>query len=142
VVAVVIAASVLAMLNNRRLGAMIFFGWPFFDLACGALILELGIVGLFLDLALSISILLSDGRVLTKLEGPPWFPVGFVIFRHAFLFLTLFLWPGFQQFEDFILHARLWFSLGLFFRLPSLPVEELPKAAAVAPILVRYPRMA
>lgn len=140
-VAVLIPARALAMLNNGRLGAMIFFGWSFFDSSRGALILELGIVGPFLDLALSIRILLSDGRVLTKPGGAPRFPVGFVIFRYAFLFLTLFLWPGFEQFEDFILHARLWFSLGLLFGLPSLPVEELPKAAALAPILVRYPRM-
>lgn len=109
----------------------------------GALILEIGIVGLFIYLAFAASILVSAGSVVLKLKGTPWFPIGFIIFWYAFLFLILFQWGGFQQFQDFILNAMFWFMLGVLFRLPSLsalPQEAPAKAPVPAPI--RFPRMA
>lgn len=111
----------------------------------GDMLLEIGIVGLILYLILAASILVAGGRVMLKLKGTPWFPVSFVIFWYAFLFLILFQWSGFQQFEDFILIALFWFTLGMLFRLPSVPiqpVEEPAKAAAPAAVPIRYPRMA
>jgi len=88
----------------------------------GALVLELGIVGLLLYLILAAWIVVSAWSAALKLKGTPWFPLGFVIFWYAFLFLFPYLWAGFQSFQDFILNALLWFSLGILFRMQSLPV--------------------
>jgi hypothetical protein len=89
----------------------------------GALVLELGIVGLLLYLISAAAIVVSAWSAVVKLKGTPWFPIGFVIFWYAFLFLFPYVWGGFQSFEDFILNALLWFSLGILFRLPSLPLN-------------------
>ena len=89
----------------------------------GALVLELGIVGLLFYLISASAILVSAWSAAAKLKGTPWFPIGFVIFWYAFLFLFPYVWGGFQSFEDFILNSLLWFSLGILFRLPSLPLN-------------------
>lgn len=89
----------------------------------GVLVLELGIVGLFLYLLLAIAIVLSAWSAVRKLKGTPWFPIGFVIFWYSFLFLFPYVWGGLQSFEDFILNSLLWFSLGILFRLPSFSVS-------------------
>jgi hypothetical protein len=89
----------------------------------GALVLELGIVGLLLYLISASAIVISAWSAAVKLKGTPWFPIGFVIFWYTFLFLFPYVWGGFQSFEDFILNSLLWFSLGILFRLPSLPLN-------------------
>lgn len=89
----------------------------------GTLVLELGIVGLFLYLLLATAIILSAWSAVRKLKGTPWFPIGFVIFWYSFLFLFPYIWGGLQPFEDFILNSLLWFSLGILFRLRSLSVS-------------------
>jgi hypothetical protein len=53
----------------------------------GALIVEMGIGGLILWAIMSVSILFSAWRVVKKLKGSPWFPIGFVIFWYAFILL-------------------------------------------------------
>jgi len=97
----------------------------------GALVLELGIVGLILYLISASAIVISAWSAALKLKGTPWFPLGFVIFWYAFLFLFPYLWGGFQSFQDFILNALLWFSLGILFRMQSLPVIGEASQAAV-----------
>jgi hypothetical protein len=103
----------------------------------GALVLELGIVGLLLYLISAGSIVVSAWSAALKLKGTPLFPLGFVIFWYAFLFLFPYVWGGFQTFEDFILNALLWFSLGILFRMQSLPVtaQALQAAARQTPSL-------
>jgi hypothetical protein len=96
----------------------------------GALLLELGIVGLILYLISASTILVTAWSAVLKLKGTPWFPLGFVIFWYAFLFFFPYLWGGFQSFEDFILNALLWFSLGILFRMQSLPVIGQASQAA------------
>src|SRR5712675_377416 len=51
----------------------------------GTLIVEMGIGGLALWLALSAGVLISAWRVVRQLKGSPWFPLGFMIFWYAFL---------------------------------------------------------
>ncbi len=97
----------------------------------GALVLELGIVGLILYLISACAIVISAWFAALKLKGTPWFPLGFVIFWYAFLFFFPYLWGGFQSFQDFILNALLWFSLGILFRMQSLPVIGQASRAAV-----------
>lgn len=101
----------------------------------GALVLELGIVGLILYLISATSIVVSAWSAVVKLKGTPWFPLGFVIFWYTGMFLFPYVWGGFQAFEDFIMSALLWFSLGILFRMQSLPVtvQNLATPAHQAP---------
>jgi hypothetical protein len=103
----------------------------------GALVLELGIVGLILYIISGTAIVISAWFAAIKLKGTPWFPLGFVIFWYAFLYLFPFMWGGFQSFQDFILNALLWFSLGILFRMQSLPVtvQALQATGRQAPSL-------
>ena len=89
----------------------------------GALVLELGIVGLILWLIMSFAIVLSAWRVVKKLRGSPWFPIAFVIFWYAFLLLLPITFTSMVAYEDFVLNAYLWLLLGILFRLPSLALS-------------------
>jgi hypothetical protein len=92
----------------------------------GALVLELGVVGLLLYLIVAASIVFSAWTTVRKLKGTPWFPIGFVIFWYAFLFLFPYVWGGWTTFEDFILNSLFWLCLGILFRLPTLPLSPQP----------------
>ncbi|HKN76539.1 MAG TPA: hypothetical protein VJW94_15270, partial [Candidatus Acidoferrum sp.] len=101
----------------------------------GALVVEMGIVGLILWLVMSVAILFSAWRVVKKLKGSPWFPLGFVIFWYAFVLLFPATFAGIQPYEDFLLNAYLWLLLGVLFRLPSigLSAQFAANAAAIRP---------
>lgn len=86
----------------------------------GALVIELGIVGLLLWIVMSLAIVLSAWEVVRKLKGSPWFPLGFVIFWFSFFLLFPATFGGIQGYEDFVLNAYFWLLLGVLFRLPSL----------------------
>jgi hypothetical protein len=101
----------------------------------GALVLELGIVGLILWLVMSVAIVFAAWKVVTKLKGSPWFPIGFVIFWYAFFLLFPATFGGIQAYEDFLLNAYLWLLLGLLFRLPTLA----PSAQFAAGALLTQP---
>ncbi len=83
----------------------------------GAIVLELGIVGLVLYIVLAAAIVITAWSAARKLKGTQWFPIGFVVFWYSFLFLFPYVWGGIQPFEDFILNSLFWFSLGILFRL-------------------------
>jgi hypothetical protein len=97
----------------------------------GALVVEMGIVGLILWLIMSVAILFATWKVVKKLKGSPWFPLGFVIFWYAFVLLFPATFGGMQPYEDFLLNAYLWLLLGLLFRLPTLALSA--QFAANAP---------
>jgi hypothetical protein len=86
----------------------------------GALVVELGIVGLFLWIIMSLAITVSAWKVVKKLKGSPWFPLGFVIFWFVFFLLFPATYGGIQAYEDFLFNAYFWLLLGVLFRLPSL----------------------
>jgi hypothetical protein len=86
----------------------------------GTLVVEMGIGGLILWLIMSVAILFSAWRVVKKLKGSPWFPLGFVIFWYAFFLLFPATFGGMSAYEDFLLNAYLWLLLGVLFRLPSI----------------------
>ncbi len=98
----------------------------------GAIIVELGIVGLALWIVMSVSILIASWRVLKRLKGTPWFPLGFVIFWYTFVLLFPATFAGIQPYEDFLLNAYLWLLLGVLFRLPSIGLSA--QFAANAPV--------
>ena len=86
----------------------------------GTLIVEMGILGLILWLVMACTIVLSAWRVVLRLRGSPWFPIGFVIFWYAFVLLFPATFGGMQPYEDFLLNAFLWLLLGILWRLPEL----------------------
>jgi hypothetical protein len=98
----------------------------------GTLIVEMGIVGLILWLIMSVAILFSAWKVVKKLKGSPWFPLGFVIFWYAFFLLFPATFGGIAAYEDFLLNAYFWLLLGLLFRLPTLALSA--QYAANAPV--------
>jgi hypothetical protein len=97
----------------------------------GTLIVEMGIGGLALWLIMSASVLFAAWKVVCKLKGSPWFPLGFMIFWYAFLLLVPLTFYGMQPYQDFVLNAFLWLQLGILFRLPSIALSA--QFAANAP---------
>jgi len=97
----------------------------------GTLVVEMGIMGLILWLVMSVAILFSAWKVIKKLRGSPWFPLGFVIFWYAFFLFFPATFGGIVAYEDFLLNAYLWLLLGLLFRLPTIALSA--QFAANAP---------
>jgi hypothetical protein len=104
----------------------------------GTLVVEMGIGGLILWLVTSLAILFSAWKVVKKLKGSPWFPLGFAIFWYAFFLLFPATYGGMQAYEDFLLNAYLWLLLGILFRLPTLALSA--QFAANAPVTQPAPR--
>jgi hypothetical protein len=100
----------------------------------GALVIEMGIGGLILWLIMSFAIVFSAWRVVKRLRGSPWFPIGFMIFWYAGLLLLPITFAGIQAYEDFVLNAFLWLLLGVLFRLPTLAPSAQFAAAAPVPV--------
>jgi hypothetical protein len=101
----------------------------------GTLVVEMGIMGLILWLVMSAAILFSSWKVVRKLKGTPWFPLGFVISWYAFFLLFPGTCAGIQAYEDFLLNAYLWLLLGILFRLPTLALSAqfAPNASVTQP---------
>jgi hypothetical protein len=98
----------------------------------GNIIIEMGIVGLALWFVMSAAVLITAWRVVRKLKGSPWFPLGFMIFWYAFLLFIPFTFQGLQPYQDFVLNAYLWLLLGILFRLPKLALVAQSSGVPVA----------
>jgi len=90
----------------------------------GTLVLELGIVGLLLWLVMGFAIVICGWRVVRRLRGTVLFPIAFVIFWYSLLVMFFYTYGGFQSYEDFILNALFWLSMGILFRLTYLPAAS------------------
>jgi hypothetical protein len=97
----------------------------------GNIVLEMGIGGLILWIVMSLAVVISAWKVVRKLKGSPWFPLGFMIFFYALLLLLPLTFMGSQAYQDFIMNAYLWLLLGILFRLPKLALSA--QFAADAP---------
>jgi hypothetical protein len=95
----------------------------------GALVVEMGIGGLILWLVMAGSIVVSAWKIVLRLRGSPWFPIGFVIFWYSVFLMILQMIGGIQTYEDFIMNAYFWLLLGVLFRLPKINVAT--EAAAM-----------
>jgi hypothetical protein len=89
----------------------------------GAILLELGIVGLVLWIIMSFSVSFSAWKVVKKLRGSPLFPLAFVIFWYVFLVLVPFTYTGINTYQNFVMNAYLWLLVGVLFRLPTLKLS-------------------
>jgi hypothetical protein len=107
----------------------------------GTLVVEMGIGGLVLWFVFSTAILFSAWKVVKKLKGSPWFPLGFVIFWYAFFLLIPATYGGMVAYEDFLLNAYFWLLLGLLFRLPTIALSaQFANTAPAAPPARRWTR--
>ena len=97
----------------------------------GQLVIELGIGGLLLWIALAFGITSAAWRVAKKLKGTPWFPIAFGIFWYTFILLFPMSYYSFIAYQDFVMNAYFWLMLGLQFRLSEFP-QGLPRLAATA----------
>jgi len=102
----------------------------------GQLVIELGIVGLFLWLVLGAAVSLSAWRVVKHLRGSPWFPIAFAIFWLAFMIFFPMGYNSISFYQDFLVNAYVWVLIGILFRLPSLALSaqfavEARRAASV-----------
>jgi hypothetical protein len=94
----------------------------------GTLVVEMGILGLVFWLVMAFSIVLASWRIVKKLRGSPFFPIGFIIFWYALVLLLPATFAGMQPYEDYLLNAYLWLLLGILFRLPSVPLASVNPA--------------
>ena len=97
----------------------------------GQLVIELGIVGLLLWIALAFAITRSAWQAAKNLKGTVWFPIGFAIFWFTFLLVFPMSFYGFVAYQDFVLNSYLWLMLGILLRLPEFP-RNLPAAQTTA----------
>jgi hypothetical protein len=90
----------------------------------GTLILEFGIVGPFLWMAWSVSLLLAGWKVVRRLKGTPLFPIGFVFFWYAVYLILICTFYALVSYENYLMNAYLWLTVGMLFRLPRLLAEK------------------
>ena len=86
----------------------------------GALILEMGIVGLLLWLLWTGVLLFSAWGVVRRLRGTALFPIGLVIGLFSFVVLVALTAESNSGYQNFVVNAYLWLLLGILFRLPGL----------------------
>jgi hypothetical protein len=102
----------------------------------GTLIVELGIVGLALWIIMTVAVIVSCWKVVSKLKGSPWFPLAFVIFWYAFLLLVPLSFSGIVSYQNFVQNAYLWLLIGILFRMPKIAVSSqfsVPEADGQVP---------
>jgi hypothetical protein len=87
----------------------------------GQLVIELGIVGLLLWILLASAITVSAWRAVRKLKGTAWFPLACAIYWYAFLVVFPMCFYGFNSYQDFVVNAYFWLTLGVLFRLSEFP---------------------
>jgi hypothetical protein len=93
----------------------------------GQLVIELGILGLLLWILLAYAITLSAWRAIKNLKGTVWFPIGFAIFLYVFLLVFPMSYYSFIAYQDFVMNAYFWLTLGMLFRVSEFP-RNLPMA--------------
>ena len=91
----------------------------------GQLLIELGILGLFLWIFLSAAISLSVWRTARSLRGTPWFPLGSAISWYSFLLLVPMSYYTFVAYQDYLMNLYFWLLLGILYRLPAISEEAL-----------------
>jgi hypothetical protein len=95
----------------------------------GNLVVQLGVVGLVLWIALGFSVAGSAWKVVRELRGTPWFPLAFTVWFYAILLFFPMMFAGNSPYEDFLLNAWLWLLLGILYRL-----RMFSKAAPIAQV--------
>jgi hypothetical protein len=95
----------------------------------GILVLELGILGLLLWLAWTLSLVGAAAKVVLRLRRTWAFPIALGILWFSFLLLFPFTYGGMQPYQNFVFNAYFWLLVGVLFRLPALVNQDLPPLA-------------
>jgi len=90
----------------------------------GNLILELGVLGPIVWLVWTSGLLYAAGKTLLKLKGTWAFPLALSVLWFAFLVLIALTWESFAAYQNFVLNAYLWLTMGILFKLPKLVAQE------------------
>jgi hypothetical protein len=93
--------------------------------------LEFGIIGPFIWILWTSSLLICAWKVVRKLKRTPLFPIGFAFFFYALYVLVLGFFYSLPIYQNYLSNAYLWLTLGMLFRLPGL-LEQQP--AFTAPV--------
>jgi hypothetical protein len=122
---------VAAYLHQRPLAVAVESGW-------GDIVVEFGIVGLFLWLIWTSLVVLACWRITMQLRQTRMFPIGFAICWFVFLMLFPEMFATLNSFQDYILNAYLWILVGVLFHLPEIliagPVPVPSAATATSPV--------
>src|SRR5260370_20655211 len=97
------------------------------EIGYGQVVIELGIAGLILWIFLAFAITRSAWQACKNLKGTVWFPIGFAIFWYTFLLLFPMSFYGFVAYQDFVMNAYFWLTLGILFQVSEFP-GNLPLA--------------
>lgn len=86
----------------------------------GTLVLEFGVIGPFVWLLWTTSLVSHGWKVLRQLRQTAFFPIGLAILWLAAYILIFGFFYGMAQYQSYILNAYLWLCIGILFRLPAL----------------------
>jgi hypothetical protein len=104
----------------------------------GALVVEMGILGLLLWVVF-VGVLLWQGwKVVVGLRETVYFPIGFAIWWYAVEGLVLLMYFGLQAYQDYVNNAYLWLFIGVLYRLPKL--AQMPQPVPIPRHLREVPR--
>jgi hypothetical protein len=104
----------------------------------GALIVEMGVLGPILWLFWTSVLLLQGWKIVKRLRGTVYFPMGFAIWWYAIVDLVLFMHMTIAFYQNFVNNAYLWLLVGVLYRLPML--AQIPQAIPIPRHLRGVPR--
>jgi len=86
----------------------------------GTIVAEMGLLGLFLWLLWTSTLIFYCGRVVLNLRQTRMFPLAFMAFWYAFIQLFPQMFATINSYQDYIVNAYLWLFVGMLFRLPEI----------------------
>ncbi|HXU19394.1 MAG TPA: hypothetical protein VN788_02290, partial [Verrucomicrobiae bacterium] len=98
----------------------------------GVLIVEMGIIAPFLWILWTAALLYYSWKIVRRLKGTRFAPLGIAILWYAFFLLYPLTYVGLSPYQNYICNAYLWLLVGMLFRLPDL----LENATAPNPVLL------
>jgi hypothetical protein len=98
----------------------------------GDLIVEMGILAPLLWLLWAAAVLYYSWKVVRRLRGTRFFPLGIAIFWYAFLLIFPLTYGAISAYQDYICNIFMWLTLGILYRLPEIAANPLSPATVPA----------
>lgn len=92
----------------------------------GDLIVEMGILAPLLWLLWGGAVLYYSWKVVRRLRGTHFFPLGIAILWYAFVLLFPMTYGAISAYQDFVCNIYMWLMLGILYRLPELAAIPQP----------------
>lgn len=106
----------------------------------GQLIVEMGILALLLWLLWSAAVLYYSWKVVKRLRGTRFFPLGVAIVWYAFILLLPMTYGALSAYQDYVCNIYMWLLLGILYRLPEIAANPLAPSVIPATRLGRFGR--